>query len=285
MQTIGRWASFGDALFEAAEEPAASGFGFDAPSCKGGFGVDASFGSLFGPPSVAARVSGSPPQQPWPAAFGGPFGPPSGSDNPVSQMQGPMQANDALAALRGKMINVKRSNGAIEPGWELASDARVDGEGKVEVFKRDPQKGDLTRSTLLQELLSINGVGSASLSLGDFGNASAAVAPNGGFGERGWGFGAPSSEGGLGFEDAFGGSSLGLPSAAILASAPAQQAPPAPSCPPVPLSCYPPEPTDDMTDQCPSPPSSPPFLHRVILSPPVLLSHHQLSSSRVRPPM
>ena len=216
LNTFGSWDSFGGSLCGAAA-PAASGFCFGAVS-EQGFGVG--------------------------AAFGGPFGPPPVCDNALWQER--MQVNDALAPLRGKMIKVKRTTGAVESDWQLASNARVDADGKVNVMK-----GDLTRSTLLQELLSINGFGSASLPLGEFSNTAAAVAPACGFGEGGWaGFGAPSSEGEFSVKDAFGGSSFGSPAAAMPANAAAQQAPPASSRPSLRPSLYLLEPTDDMTDQC-----------------------------------
>ena len=58
---------------------------------------------------------------------------------------------DPLSPFRGHLLKVKRSSGAVDDGWSLADQARLDSASLVEVVK-----GDLLRSVPLQELKLLN---------------------------------------------------------------------------------------------------------------------------------
>jgi len=63
----------------------------------------------------------------------------------------PDPASDVLAPFRGKNLKVKRSSGAIEGGWQLAADAKLDANGMVELVM-----GELMRATTMNELVRLN---------------------------------------------------------------------------------------------------------------------------------
>ena len=60
-------------------------------------------------------------------------------------------SSDVLAPFRRKNLNVKRSSGAVEGGWQLATHAFLDSNGNLEVVK-----GDLLRSISFKELKDLN---------------------------------------------------------------------------------------------------------------------------------
>jgi hypothetical protein len=56
-----------------------------------------------------------------------------------------------LAPFRNKLLNVRRSSGVVDCGWQLSDDARIFSNNMVDVFK-----GDLSRSVSLKELEQLN---------------------------------------------------------------------------------------------------------------------------------
>ena len=56
-----------------------------------------------------------------------------------------------LAPFRNKLLNVRRSSGVVDGGWQLSDDARIFPNNMVDVVK-----GDLSRSVSLKELEQLN---------------------------------------------------------------------------------------------------------------------------------